>query len=187
MTTQEVDPRIVAKYVLQYQNFEDNIVKFQLETKKDLEDFKNSLQGLEYSPRTQSWVLSDNMMAIINTKGANALNSFLNMHINRMVSLSNYENDEHIEKYSFYDIKYFIYFLTKHKEDFGFVSYPALSLTISTIDKINTSTMLKAWKAGERDTIRKSFTLSESQQTLTQKNQSSGFFGNLFGSKPAQT
>lgn len=180
----KVDEQLIARYILQYQKEDENLIRYQLDTQKDLEKFKNDLLGFSYDRTTQKYVKDDTKMAICNQKGANAIVSFLNMHINRIVSLSDFADDETIMKISFYDIKSFIFFLVTHKEDFEFVSYPAISMVLSTIDKINVSTMNKAREAGERDSLRKTYVHSENiNQDSSPPPKQSKWFGGLFGGK----
>ena len=185
MGSETVDEKLIARYILQYQKEDENLVRYQLDTQKDIEKFKNDLLGFTFNPQTRKYERDYNKMAICNEKGANAIASFLNMHINRIVSLSDFEDDDEIMRISFDDIKKMIFFLSMHKDDFEFASYPSISLTLNTIDKINVSTMKKARGAGERDSLRKSFVHSESTETVNQNQPKQGgkLFGNLFGGK----
>ena len=179
----EVDEKLIAKYILQYQKEEENLIRYQLDTQKDIEKFKNDLLGLSWDKKEGKYVRDMNKMQTCNEKGANAITTFLNVHINRIVSLSNYEDDDEIMKESFYDIKAFAYFLAFHKAEFDFDSYSSISITLSTIDKIITATMKKAWQAGERDSLRKTFVHNESTETVYNQQQpkpQNRVFGNLF-------
>lgn len=184
MGNETVDEKLIARYILQYQKEDENLVKYQLDTQKDIEKFKNDLLGFTFNPQSRKYEKDPNKLAICNEKGANAIASFLNMHINRIVSLSDYEDDDEINKISFADIKSFIFFLAMHKDDFEFASYPSISLTLDTIDKINVSTMKKARGAGERDSLRKTFVHNESNETVNAQPASGNrLFGNIFGGK----
>lgn len=186
MADGQVDEKLIARYIMQYQKDDENLVRYQLDTNKDIEKFKYDLLGFKFDKSQGKWVKDDKKMAICNEKGANAIASFLDMHINRIVSLSDFQDDEEIMKTSFYDIKSFVYFLVFHMEEFEFVSYPAISMVLSTIDKINVSTMKKAREAGERDSLRKTFVHNESTETVYNPNQpkpQGKWFGGLFGGR----
>lgn len=184
MGDNQLDAQTVAKYILQYQKEDENLIRYQLDTQKDIEKFKYDLLGFSFNKATGKWEKDPNKLAICNEQGANAIMSYLNMHINRIVSLSDYQDDDEINKNSFYDIKSFLYFLVFNKDKFGFMDYPSISITLTTIDKINVATMKKARVAGERDSLRKTFVHNESTETLYQPPQpkpAGKFFGGLFG------
>lgn len=186
MAESPVDEKLIARYIMQFQREDDNLVRYQLDTNKDIEKFKYDLLGFKFDAKERKWIKDPNKMAICNERGANAIASFLDMHINRIVSLSDFQDDEEIMTASFYDIKNFVYFLVFHKDEFEFASYPSISMVLSTIDKINVATMKKAREAGERDSLRKTFVHNESTETVYNPNQpkpQGKWFGGLFGGR----
>ena len=175
-----VDPRIIAKYIMQYQAAEDNLVKFQLETKTELDNFKNELLGLEYNETDNKWLPSQYKDRLVNEKGAYAIIGLIRPDVSKIVSLSDF-NDQEIDNMSLEDLNEFTYFLVRHKDEYGFKSLQTISVILGRLNKINYSTMKKAREAGERDTLRKQFTHVESEEKVTniQKQPQGKLFGGL--------
>lgn len=178
----EIDPRIIAKYLMQLQAFEDNMVKYQIETKNELENFKNELLGYDYNSETRKWEQNQEKDKLVNSKGANAIIGLIKPDISKIVSLSDFDTEE-IDRMGLEDLNEFSYFLVRHKDDYEFKSLQTISVILGRLNKINYSTMKKAKNAGERDTLRKQFTHVESEQknTVIQKQPANKLFGSVLG------
>ena len=177
----EVDPRIIAKYIMQYQAQEDNLVKYQLETKSELENFKNELLGLEFDEEQNKWQPCEYKDKLVNSKGAHAIVGLIRPDVSKIVSLSDFGDDE-INNMGLEDLNEFTYYLIRHKDDYEFKSLQTISVILGRVNKINYATMKKARGAGERDTLRKQFTHVESEEksTVIQKQPQTKLFGGLF-------
>ena len=181
--TNQIDPRVIAKYVMQYQKEGDDILHYQLDTEKELETLKHEFLGETFDEKSNEWVVDKRKMRICNERGANAIIGFLKPTISRIVSLSNFKRDDDIDNYSYYDITTWIKYLTQHKADFELESFADISIICSTIDKLNVSTMKKAVLGWEGDGLRKSFTHVESNERVMQVDNKPSLFGGLLSKK----
>jgi hypothetical protein len=179
MENNQVDMKAIARYVYDMQRKEDNLIKYQLNTNEDLDQFKHDLLGESYDEETGEWVIDDTKMRMCNEKGANAITAHLRLHISRHVSLSNYPITDNIEMTSFYDIKSFLYFLVDNKNAFEFPSYTTISLVLSTIDKLNYSTLLKAVKGWQGDSLNKQYVHQETEERITNITPKQKLFGGI--------
>jgi hypothetical protein len=178
------DPRLVARYMLQYMKEDENLIKYQLESKKELDILKNDLLGLEYSKEHSKYVRSPNKDALLNEKGADTILTFLRMRISRVVSLSDLD-DEEIYKRSLYFLNDLTFLLVRHMEEYDVKSLQIVQSILGLCDDVFFSTLKKARNAGERDSLRKNFSFVESSEsvTQTQKKPGGGFFANPFANR----
>lgn len=170
----DVDPRIFQKY-MEYREEESNIIRFQLETREQLEAFKYDLLGFEYNETEKRYMKSETRDALCNEKGANAIVGLLKPDVSKIVSLSNL-GDEEIDRMGLEDLNEFTYYLVRHKDEYEFKSLQAISVILGRINKLNYSTMKKAREAGERDTIRKNYTISQSDSKVIQEQPKGSIF-----------
>lgn len=182
MDMQPVDPRIVAKYVTQYMAQQENFMKYQLDSSDELKDLYNDLLGLEYIPEQNKFVKVPYKEQLISQKGANTILVFLRPRISKITSLSNLD-DEDIRKRCHNYMDALTYMLVRHMDEYKVKSLQVVKNIIELCDDVFYVTMMKAYEAGERDTLRKQFTHVESDERVT-RNESSG---NKFFADPLRT
>lgn len=179
---QQVDPRLIAKYIIAYQQQQDNFMKYQIDTEEDLKQLKRDLIGLEYNEEAEEYLPSPYKEALINDKGANAIITFLRLRISKVTSLSDLD-DEEINKRCLYFVNSLTYFLVRHMGEYKVKSLQTVEAVKDLCDDVFFTTLKKARNAGERDSLRKQYTHIESSENVvsTQKKPESSFFINPLG------
>ena len=83
------DPRFEA---MRQQN--EGFVKYQLDNRDEMEELKADLLGMEWDEEQNKYVPSDSKEALMNSKGANAVITFLKEKSSKNVSLSKHDIDD---------------------------------------------------------------------------------------------
>lgn len=161
-----MDPRLIAKYIMQYQSQQDNLLRYQLEAKDVLRQLKYELLGYEEDDNGD-YYRDANKLQMINQKGANAIISFLSPQISRLISLSNISDDDIRVRCREFE-KELMFMLARHHDEFEIPSFQVMTMIINTCGNIFFTTMKKAEKGGERDTLRKSYNIVESEEHIKQ-------------------
>ena len=171
------DPKIVAQYMLRYMKEDENLIKFQLDQKKELNDFKDTLLGVSYDKEGRPKIINEDM-AFVNEAGANTIVGIIKPDSSKIVSLSNFRFDI-IDNMALEDLNEFTYFLVRHKQELGFRSLQTISMVLGRMNKMNYATMMKAKEGFEARGIRDQFTHVESDEKVTQLEKPNRFFGGL--------
>lgn len=167
MTEDYIDPALQNYYMNKGAYTDPSFIKFQLETDKEIEGLYYDLLG--YSPDVNgNYVKDPNKLNQINSKGANALLTYLRVRINKIFSLSNHD-EEDIRKRCHIFCDGITYFIGKHYKDFEVMSFPAAHNIIDLFDDMYFATLVKSLDGWEGDSIRKGFTTQETKLTSIDK------------------
>jgi hypothetical protein len=173
MTPEETESRILAMRQQQQQMQQQEFYKFQLDVTEELATLKWDLLGYEYDEKSDGYVISKDKMQMINTKGANAIVTFLRPRITRIISLSNQE-EEQIFKRCLNYMNDLTFMLCRHKDDFEIESFAIMDNIIDLCDDVFNATALKSVDGWEGDSIRKGHTNVESKETIIQADRPKG-------------
>lgn len=164
-----IDPGIAQAIAQRYLNQAENLVKFQLDPNNELEILKMELLAVQVN-ENGDLVPIPGLTPLINQQGANVIMSFLRSRLGKVVSLSNLDDqDVSIRCRSFMDSLTFL--LGRHYSEFSIPSYQVMDSIIELCDDVFFTTMMKAYNAGERDTLRKQFTHVESSERIVDNRQ----------------
>lgn len=175
MADTQTDPRL-AYWQQQQQLLQSNLIKFQLDATTELETLREDLLGLEYDEEGniitdifdkegKVTVIKKTRQELINQDGANMILSFLRPRITKIVSLSNLDSEDIRNRCLAY-IDDLTFLLNRHYKEFNIKSFQIMDNIIDLCDDLLFTTFMKSYKAGERDTLRKQFTMVESQEHI---------------------
>lgn len=164
-----------ANMMYPQQTDSNNMVQFQLDASKELEDFRANLLGLEWNDDAQDFVPSDKKEQMINDKGCNVVMSFITPRTSKIFSLSN-TNDADIDRRNQQNIEELLISLVRHKDEFNIKSWSILSNIVLMADDIMHSTALKSVSGWEGDGIRKQQSFVEQKQVIRDERKPSGIF-----------
>lgn len=178
------DPRLVARYILEFQKNQDNFMRFQIDPTEEIEELKRDLLGLKYDEETGEYVADPNKEALLNEKGANTILTFLRMRISKVSSLSDLDDAE-IDNRCLHFANDLTYLVVRHKNEYDVKSLQVVANIIGLCDDVFFTTLKKARNAGERDSLRKQYTHVESTESVTQMQKKAGnnIFVNPLGGK----
>ena len=167
MAETQTDPRL-AYWQQQQQLLQSNLIKFQLDATTELETLREDLLGLEYDEEGNLIPKKERTrQELINQDGTNMILSFLRPRITKIVSLSNLDLDDIRKRCQAY-IDDLTFLLNRHYHEFNIKSFQIMDNLIDLCDDLLFSTFMKSFEAGERDTLRKQFTMVESQEHITE-------------------
>lgn len=163
--------------------YQDNLVKFQLDTRDLLEQMKYDLMGYEEDPEKGGWVPSPFKKKRINAYGANAITGMMLPLCSKIISLSNMDEEE-IDKDCLDLLNSFTWFLCRYKNEFEIESTVDIDVILEVCDRLARATEKKSFGGWEGDGIRKQFTINESKDTvISQPQQNKSWFTNPFPNK----
>lgn len=162
---QYVDPQLLAAYYQKHGANDPSFMKFTLSTKQALDNLKWDLLGFSLSEDGTQYEKDPEKMEQVNVQGANALMTYIRPRINKIFSLSNLDEteiDNRCKEFAF-DM---VFFIGRHKKDFGIMSYSAARQIVGLFDDMFYATCVKAINGWEGDSIRKTHTTHETRQTM---------------------
>jgi hypothetical protein len=164
---QEVEQaKAIAQYSQQQQAEKEDLIRYQLEPKEILTEMMWLWQG--FKEGEEGYLKDPNMIPLINSKGANALYSWIYPILSKLTTLSNMDEDT-VKQNTVRFMDTLSFFLIKNKEAFAIINNQAVDSMIEVCGDLYYAAGMKSYNAGERDSIRKQYILSDSRQVLTEK------------------
>lgn len=153
------DVQAMALNYMKQDKDKEDLMRYQLDSKQIINDMLLEWQGL--STNEQGNIVEDaNKIRLINYKGAAQILSFVYPRLTKIVTLSNLD-EETIKKMTVDFMDNITFLLAKHHLEFEVVSYQAMDSIIDTCGDLYYASLMKAKNAGERDTLRKTYNLTE--------------------------
>ena len=153
------DVQAMAISYIRQQKDKEDLMRYQLDSKQIISDMLLEWQGLTLTEKGEA-VQDDNKIRLINYKGAAQILSFVYPRLTKIVTLSNLD-EETIKKMTVDFMDNITFLLAKHHIEFEVVSYQAMDSIIDTCGDLYYASLMKAKGAGERDTLRKTYNLTE--------------------------
>ena len=171
---QQIDPRFNAQTSPFSFDPQDNLIKWQLELDNILERTEHILKGhiLKFRDGHIIWEENPNgKNRVLNDEGVQEIMKILSMYLNRNTILSDYDDDE---------IRYKVYDFGKELNDLFFMKYEDWGMTEidmrqhypmlhrMIVDLVH-SAYKRAWRAGERTSLREARSLQQTEQIVPQQ------------------
>lgn len=175
-----IDPYYYAQQLAAQKGYKDNMIFYQLDTTKEIYLLMNRLLGKDINSETGEFERKDYLEPIMGEKGAAILMSFLEPRISKISSLSKLD-DQEIRNITYHFSEDLVFFIGRHKSEFGFKSDQAASSIINLFDDLFYTTLKKAVGAHQSDSINKNFSYIEhsGKQVITEDRPKQQFFTNM--------
>lgn len=168
---------VYAQAQLREHNRQD-LLRYQLETADVVYRYFLDLAGLKEDPQTGKIVEDETKRPIMNEQGANAVKKSLMPVVSRIVSLSNFDEDQ-VRMNTKKLAESLTEMLLRKREEYGIQYREDIKLIVVEYINLVMATQFKAYQAGEARSLRQSQIYNEQRQIIDTPKQ--GLFSNIFG------